>query len=431
MGKRYLSMESSNKGVKIKNFYPQAVTNKVDDSFVGIKFRGNEIHFYYPETFRFSIDNPNVRSDILDLLRTISLAKTTSSQLSTAYNRNNGDGEFALLSYLWVIKDFLANGFYVNREKILRTNQSGKIDWKRTMQSQAIVSEGNIIFPNITVAVKNKVDNLLVEIHRFCVKRSIDYIGWLFNLNSKFIQTAPFNASTKKLYVATLKSELNHTFDDDKRMRLKHCLNVVVGLDSSNNSNEFVYGVDSYHYVFERMIDSIFGTVKNMRDFNPSAKWLLVKNNYSEIDSSDLRPDTILIRDSDVYILDAKFYRFGFTGREKDLPETTSIQKQITYGEFIQHNVTQIPIKKVFSAFILPYDKKRDIFKSEANMQYIGYAKSTWKDSSENHTIIYAFLIDLKYVIKTWNRFNHKDDIEFLIREIENHSKLNDGNQVG
>lgn len=202
-------MESSNKGVKIKNFYPQAVTNKVDDSFVGIKFRGNEIHFYYPETFRFSIDNPNVRSDILDLLRTISLAKTTSSQLSTAYNRNNGDGEFALLSYLWVIKDFLANGFYVNREKILRTNQSGKIDWKRTMQSQAIVSEGNIIFPNITVAVKNKVDNLLVEIHRFCVKRSIDYIGWLFNLNSKFIQTAPFNASTKKLYVATLKSAIN------------------------------------------------------------------------------------------------------------------------------------------------------------------------------------------------------------------------------
>ena len=114
------------------------------------------------------------------------------------------------------------------------------------------------------------------------------------------ILCAILDAGEEKLYVATLKSELNHTFDDDKRMRLKHCLNVVVGLDSSNNSNEFVYGVDSYHYVFERMIDSIFGTVKNMRDFNPSAKWLLVKNNYSEIDSSDLRPDTILIRDSDV-----------------------------------------------------------------------------------------------------------------------------------
>lgn len=423
-------MESSTKEVKINNFYPHAVTNKADNSFVGIRFKGNEVHFYYPETFRFAMDSPHVRSDILDLLRTISLAKTTSSQLSAAYNRNNGDGDFALLSYLWVIKDFLANGFYINREKILKTNQTGKIDWKRTMQSQAIVSEGNIIFPSITVAVKNRVDNLLVEIHKFCVKRSIDYIGWLFNLNSKFIQTVPFNAGTKKLYIATLKNELNHTFDDDKRLRLKHCLNVVTGLDSSVNNKEFVYGVDSYHYVFERMIDSIFGTVKNMRDFNPSAKWLLVKNDYSEIDSSDLRPDTILIQDEDVYILDAKFYRFGFTGKETDLPETTSIQKQITYGEFIQHNVTLIPIRRVFSAFILPYDKKRDVFKSGANMQYIGYAKSTWKDSSENHTIIHAFLIDLKYVVKTWNRFNHKDDIAFLIQEIEKQSKLNAGNQV-
>lgn len=96
-------MESSTKRIKINNFYPHATTNKADDSFVGIKFQGNEIHFYYPETFRFAMDSPHVRSDILDLLRTISLAKTTSSQLSAAYNRNNGDGDFALLSYLWVM----------------------------------------------------------------------------------------------------------------------------------------------------------------------------------------------------------------------------------------------------------------------------------------------------------------------------------------
>ena len=47
-------MESSNITNKtIKNFYPHAVTGKVDDSFVGIKIRGNDIHFYYPETYRF------------------------------------------------------------------------------------------------------------------------------------------------------------------------------------------------------------------------------------------------------------------------------------------------------------------------------------------------------------------------------------------
>ena len=296
-------MESLNKGIRIDNFYPHTVTGKTDDSFIGLKFKGNEIHFYYPETYRFSTESPHVRSDIVDLLRTIGIAKTSSSQLSSAYNKATGEGDFALLSYLWVIKDFIANGFYVNREKIYKTNQSGRIDWKRTMQSQAIVSNGNVIFPNITVSVKNAVDNLLVEIHRFCVKRSIDYIGWLFNLNSSFIQIPQYNDSIKKLYIATLKKELDHTFDDDKRLRLKHLLNVVTGLDSTSNNKEFVYGVDSYYYIFERMIDAIFGTEKDLHDFYPKTKWQLVKNNFRETDSSNLRPDTILVNGEYVYLV--------------------------------------------------------------------------------------------------------------------------------
>lgn len=416
-------MESSSKGIHIDNFYPHTVTGKIDDSFVGLKFKGNEIHFYYPETYRFSMDNPDARRDIIDFLRTIGIAKTSSSQLSSAYNKATGEGEFALLSYLWVIKDFLANGFYVNREKIYKTNQSGRIDWKRTMQSQAIVSNGNVIFPNITVSVKNTVDNLLVEIHRFCVKRSIDYIGWLFNLNSSFIQIPQYNESIKKLYIATLKKELDHTFDDDKRLRLKHLLNVVTGLDSTDNNKEFVYGVDSYYYIFERMIDAIFGTEKDLRDFNPKAKWQLVKNDFAETDSSDLRPDTILRNGEDVYILDSKFYRFGFTGREEDLPETTSIQKQITYGDYIKCNA-KTPVGRIYNAFLLPYDKKRDVFRSDDNdnLQYIGFAKSTWKGNTEGYEFVHAFLIDLKHVVKTWNRFNHKDDQEKLIQEIEKYS---------
>lgn len=223
------------------------------------------------------------------------------------------------------------------------------------------------------------------------------------------------------MYIATLKKELDHTFDDDKRLRLKHLLNVVTGLDSTNNNKEFVYGVDSYYYIFERMIDAIFGTEKDLRDFNPKAKWQLVKNDFAETDSSDLRPDTILRNGEDVYILDSKFYRFGFTGREGDLPETTSIQKQITYGDYIKRN-TKTPVNRIYNAFLLPYDKKRDMFRSEDNLQYIGFAKSTWKDNSEGYEFVHAFLIDLKHVVKTWNRFNHKDDQEKLIQEIEKYS---------
>ena len=182
-----------------------------------------------------------------------------------------------------------------------------------------------------------------------------------------------------------------------------------MGLDSNENNDEFVYGVDSYYYIFERMIDSIFGNIKDMRDFNPTAKWQLVKNNYKETKSSDLRPDTIIIgEDGRVFILDSKFYRFGFTGNENDLPETTSIQKQITYGDYIRKNVTRIKVEEIYNAFLLPYDKERELFHSSDNIQYIGFAKSTWKDNRANHELVHTFLIDLQYVVKSWSRLNHE-----------------------
>lgn len=414
---------SSTNNKRIQNFHPHSVTGKTDDSFVGLKIIGNDIHFFYPESYHFDEDADTVRSDIIDMLRTISIAKTTATEPSKINNKNTNAGDFALLSYLWVIKDYLTNGFYINREKLYKVNQSGRVDWKRTMQSQPIVSNGNIIYPNITVSVKSNVDNILVEIHKYCVKKSIDFIGWLFNLNSSFIETKPFNESVKKLYVVTLKKELEKTFDDDKKVRLKHLLNVINGLDARDNSNEFVYGVDSYYYIFERMIDAIFGNVKDLRDFNPTAKWQLVRNNYKETKSSDLRPDTILKNGTDVFILDSKFYRFGYTGAESDLPETTSIQKQITYGDYIKKNVTKYPIENIYNAFLMPYDKEREVFKSDDNIQYVGFAKSTWKDNKTDHELIHAFLIDLKHVVKTWSRYNHSADIQFLMEEILKHNE--------
>lgn len=407
---------SENK-TKIKNFFAHSVTGKSDDSFVGFKIMGNEIHFYYPESYRFDPASSTMRNDIVDLLRTVSIAKTKSTTFSQANNTYEGNGEFALISYLWVINDFLSNGFYVNREKTYKINQSGKVNWKRTMQSQPIVSNGNVIYPNITVEVKNNIDNVMVDIHKHCVKVSIDFIGWLFNLSSNFIEDKPYNETIKKIYIAALRQELDSTFEDEKRLRLNHFLNVILGLDSKNN-NEFVYGVDSYYYVFERMIDSIFGNIKNIREFNPKAKWQLVKNNYRETKSSDLRPDTIIVKENEAFIIDSKFYRFGFTGKEEDLPETTSIQKQITYGEFIEKNVAAVNIENVYNAFLLPYDKSREVFKSDENIQYIGFAKTTWKDNTKKHELVHSFLIDLKHVVKTWNRYSHETDVNYLISEI-------------
>ncbi len=400
----------------------KAVTGKNDDSFIGIKINNHEIDFYYPETYSISKmdDLKEFREDVLSILKTIEIAKTMSVDKTKIESSLADTEKLALMSYLWIINDYLANGFYINREREYKLNQRGKINWKRTLKNQPIVSKGNVIYNNLVVEVRNNMDNLLVDIHKYCVKESIRIIGWLFNLDSSRIETKPFNSTIKKMYITALKNEIDKTFDDYKKLRLNHMLKVIKGLDGNNSTGEFVYGVDTYFYIYERMIDSIFGSQDNMKDFNPKANWYLVKDSFKKKKSSELRPDTILMKDDIAYILDSKYYRFGFTGLSSDLPETTSIQKQITYGDYLKQNA-KINIKDIRNAFILPYNRNDNPFKVNELIQYIGFSMAEWKDNSVNkHESIYAFLVDTKHVIKCWNKNNHEEDIELLVSLIEN-----------
>ena len=407
--------------VKLEIIYHK-VTNKVDDSFVGIRIRNDKVDFYYPETYDF--DNSSLektRNDVLAILQTISIAKTHSNanaKIESTFSKNEA---IPLLSYLWVIKDYLQNGLYVNREMVFENNKRGKIDWKKTLNGQLIISNGNIIYSNIVVSVKNELDNIIVQIHKYCVKKSFDILGWLFGINnSSFIEMPPFQTKLKPLYIDALEKELKNTFNDAKKIMLNHMLSIIEGLSDDQNANEIVYGVDSYSYIFERMIDYIFGN-RDASKFNPSADWYLTIENYETFPSSDLRPDTILVYENIAYVLDSKFYRFGYTFDKKDLPETSSIQKQITYGDFIKTNKIDDEIQKVRNAFILPYNKnsKNNIYGLKKTIEYIGYSKPNYRQWLNEHEIIHAFLIDLKYVIETWNKRNHGNDIKELVYQIE------------
>lgn len=414
-----MSSTSKKDTVDIETNYHK-VTNKVDDSFIGIKIKNNRIDFYYPETYHFDESSvENSRNDVLAILQTIAIAKTHSDSKIKIESSFSNNEAIPLLSYLWIIRDYLMNGFYVNREKIIKKNQRGKVDWKRTLSGQPIISKGNVVYSNLVVSVNNNLDNIIVEIHRYCVKKSIDILGWLFGIkSSNFIETKPFYKELKNIYIDTLRKELSQTFDDEKKERLKNMLSIIEGLSDDQNGNELVYGVDSYAYIYERMINSIFGN-RDATKFNPSANWYLKLKNYDPVESSDLRSDTILIQNNIAYVLDSKFYRFGYTADKKDLPETTSIQKQITYGDFIKNNKIGEEIQKIRNAFILPYNKYDNKLGLSETLEYIGYSKTDYRKGTEDHEIIHAFLIDLKYVIETWNKRNHGEDIANLVENIE------------
>lgn len=406
--------------MKIQNLKKIAATGKADNQFIGIKIFDNQIEFHYPETYQLSEDDDGLRRDILAILRTVSLAKTRTSDLSSFNTQHNNDYVFPLGAYLWIINDYLSYGRYENREKIYQRGARGKIDWKRTMHSNPVISAGNIIYTDIISEKKSQKDNLLTEIYFSCVQKATDAIGWLYGISFDPNGVDYYKRFNKKLYLSALNTELDHTFDDQKKIRLQNMKNVIIGLDDNIvSTREMIYGVDSYDYIYERMVDAMFSRVENIKDFYPNATWDLVLEN-GPVDSTNLRPDTVLIRDNKVYILDAKYYRYGTTFKPGDMPETTSIQKQITYGEYVK-KVKEGIYDDVFSAFVLPYSKNRNAHndKFTNNMGFVGIAKAKWIDSDgESNRRIVAILVDTKFLITNWLKKN-EDNISGIIEIIE------------
>ena len=416
-----------------------SVTNEEHNSFVGLRIRNGEIHFYYPESYDLGAvagkdvitldsiaDKRTFRIDVVNILRTISLAKSRSSMNHASDNGISQSEQFAIMSYIWIIRDYLSNGYYRNSEKLYRTNGKGKINWKKTLETQPIISNGNIIYDKLVVEVRNDCDDVITEAHKWCVFDSVRKIGWLFGINEKSVFVPRAADSIIKKYIRSIKTELARTFDDIKKMRLNHMLKVLTGVDDSNRAKEIVYGVDKYHYVYERMVDYVFSNVADITKYNPNAQWYLCKNNFNPTDASSLRPDTVRLvpkagTDEKVaYIIDAKFYRFGTTGSESDLPSTTSIQKQITYGDHIIANLRGAEnIDSVRNAFIIPYNKNKNDLGCNEDLVYIGYAKANWRRDQLSHEKVHAFLMDTKHLICVWSRGNCKEDIEKLVSDIE------------
>jgi len=389
------------------------------DSFVGIRITDNQMFFHYPETFNIvNGDEKCIRDQILKVLKSFMLTKKSvnSDTLNSKFIENQ---EYPLLSYLWILQDYLDNHGYTNRETHYVANGKGKINWKRTIKQIPYISDESFIYPNIISEEKRNIDVLLTDVYKYCVVRSIKVVGWLFNITiDSYLQTHRFEYN-QKIFLNAVKKELGHTFEDNKRIRLSHMLNILTGLDDLLiDSHEFLYGVDKYDVVFEKMLFTMFFNDDDIKKYYPSADWYLTTDNDTK-KSSNLRPDIIMVNDKmkKVYILDAKYYRFGTTFNRSDLPDSSSVQKQITYGEYIKNS--KLSGYSVFNAFLMPYNRFRpNSYGFNKVLEFVGKAKIDYSSTDVNNEVV-AVLIDMNFILDNWLKYNsiEADNLCSIIEE--------------
>ena len=113
-------------------------------------------------------------------------------------------------------------------------------------------------------------------------------------------------------------------------MLFQSMLNIISQTDDKFGDNfNNAFGVNRFEYVWEGMIDYVFGE-ENKDEFFPHAKWHIVKDNGYTVESSALEPDTIMLQNGKCYILDAKYYNYAISWNPNALPASSSIE--ITNG---------------------------------------------------------------------------------------------------
>lgn len=373
--------------------------------FIGVEITGDKVSFHYPWSFDFPSSEEKQLDAAAALLRTIDAYM---ERKAAEDETSDIEGGFPFPSCAWIIQDYQRNGMPQRFQKIEKIDGKGKIDWRRTLDQVPLFLEDqeSFFYRNIYSRVNNPRDDLILEIYRYCLQRSIDLIGPLFGTSSDGEAAEELDAGKRLLYHYALESELSQTFQDERKIRLTHMRKIVDMKIGGTEQGSLKWGVDGYWNVFEMLVDDIFST-ESTKPYNPKAKWH-IDGDPKEYRASVLRPDTIMIVDRDLFILDSKYYTYGQNLENRKgiqgLPGSSSIQKQIAYGQYSEsRHQEKFSSSNIYNVFILPY--KKDAEQSNPTedglFRYIGYAYMESGADKKYHRV-QSFLIDLSSLIDRW-----------------------------
>ncbi|CYV75825.1 LlaJI family restriction endonuclease [Streptococcus suis] len=395
--------------------YCKNATNREGDTFVGIKSElideKHSLTVYFPLGYKISQDDELVRNEIIQLLSVLQDYNDEQSQVaSISPEQLLKTVRFPAQAYIRVISDYINNGYYKMSENEFRLGTSGPISWNRTRnQIEPIVTKNGFVFPHYVVRQHNETDKqLITEISKYCVFESYVKIGWLYGMPHVHKPQMTKELSVYKSYLNGMKERA--TKDRDKQL-FSAMLDILNFTNQQDEPEEFYFGTNKFEYIWERLIEATFGN-ENKEYYFPRTKWLL--HIGSKKTNNAIEPDTVMKQNNDIYVLDAKYYKYGVTLNPNHLPESTSINKQISYGEYIRTNAKFEDERKqgmsIYNAFLMPYDSKSKPF-NDIDSKYfsIGEAVAEWKNSTEPYERVQGILVDVKHLISNVVRPNNNE----------------------
>lgn len=389
--------------------------NELNDNFVGIRSINNDLQICFPLGFDMS-DDKNIRSDVKKLISVL-LEYNKAIACENFLNNKNEiiRSNFPLTAYKNVIEYFLSHGYYIENKSYYENSTKGKINFSKTMKKnrpiiQNLNNKNSFIYTRFQVKKEMINENeLITAINKYCVHEAFSKFGFAF---SSFMPPK-FKLPTDKNYcIYLLENRLNNTFNDDKKILFQSMKNILLQDDNILEKTDFKFGTYHFYVVWERMIDRAFG-IKNKEVYFPKTKWNLRRSNQNP--DYLLQPDSIMLFGDKIYILDAKYYKYGISGVASDLPNSASIIKQIVYGEYAAKRETK---KEVYNIFLMPFNRFNNPLKLSHIFENIGFANGEWRDNLKPYENIQGILIDTKFLMQNYNKKSN-NLLKLLAKNVE------------
>ena len=393
------------------------------DRFVGVKADSNNVTIYFPMGYELPAQDDELRRDIKNLFQVLAaFTEKTDRVLETVKATVPQDVDFPIQAYLNIINYYLDhNGsYYTETMTVYKVDKRGKTDWGRTIKTQTPMVQGKSpVYLNRVVRVNTpNLNRLITRIHRYCVYESFDRIGWLYTTHSPEQPDITFD---KNMFLAAIKEKLGSINNDNDRRLFSSMIAMIEYIDNKTDDRQFYFGTDKFENVWEKLIDKVFG-VPDKGNYFPHGLWTERYGKHKGKPASALEPDTIMIYGGKYYVLDAKYYRYGILPQYGPglLPQSSDINKQITYGQFVKNQRTP-DSAQVFNAFIMPYNRANNQFKINGIFGNVAEAVGDWVDhpeSPETYERVQGIVLDTRYLLKNYDG-NHDSAKEELILEIE------------
>ncbi len=389
--------------------------NELNDNFVGIRSINNDLQICFPLGFDAG-DDKNIRADVKKLVSIILEYNKTIACENLLNNKNEIiNSNFPLIAYKNIIEYFLSHGYYTENKSYYENNAKGRINFSKTIKKnrpiiQTFNNKNSFVYTRFQVKRKMVNENeLITAINKYCVHEAFSKFGFVF---SSFMPPK-FNLPTDKNYcIYLLENKLHNTFNDDKKILFQSMKNILLQDDNILDKTDFKFGTYHFYVIWERMIDRAFG-IKNKEVYLPKTKWNLRCSNQKP--DYLLQPDSIMLFDDKIYILDAKYYRYGISGVASDLPNSASIIKQIIYGEYAAKLETK---KEVYNTFLMPFNRFNNPLKLGNIFENIGFANGEWRDNLKQYENIQGILIDTKFLMQNYNKKSN-DLLRLLAKNVE------------